>query len=156
MTSTPNSYYILGIDPGLATGLCLIDWSDRDNPSLVWSKEVDIPEFYKVIPETLEEFGDKLTVVCENFIITVQTAKKTPAPWSLELIGLTRYLTFTKDIPLVLQKPDERNLSTHPMIKHFGLWHRGGEGHAVQAIRHAFAYMLTHHKPLAKIAINVL
>lgn len=148
--------YILGIDPGLATGLSLIDWTDKDNPSLVWSKEVDMLEFYELVPSTIDEYKDCLTVVCENFIITVSTAKKSPAPWSLELIGLTRYLCMSSNVPFIVQNPNEREVSTHPMIQHFGLWHRGGEGHAVQSIRHAFAYMMKNHSPLAKTAVNVV
>lgn len=148
--------YILGIDPGLATGLCLIDRSDKDNPSLVWSKEVDMAEFYDIVPKTIDEFKDDLTVVCENFLITVATAKKSPAPWSLELIGLTRYLCYINSVMLIMQNPSDREISTHPMIRHFGLWHRGGEGHAVQAIRHSFAYMMKNHPPLAKVAVGVV
>lgn len=148
--------YVLGIDPGLATGLCLVDWSDRNNPKLIWSKEVNIPEFYEIVPSTIEEHKDNLTVVCENFIITVSTAKKSPAPWSLELIGLTRYLCFINDVKLFTPNPGEREVSSHPMIRHFDLWHRGGEGHAVQAIRHVFAYMMKNNSELAKIAVNVV
>lgn len=148
--------YILGIDPGLATGLCLIDWSDKDNPELLWSREVDMLEFYNLIPETINKYKDNLTVVCENFLITISTAKKSPSPWSLELIGLTRYLCTTNKVELVTPNPNEREVSTHPMIKHFGLWHRGGEGHAVQAIRHSFAYMMKNHPPLAKVAVGVV
>lgn len=148
--------YILGIDPGLATGLCLVDWSDKDNPTLVWSKEVNMAEFYDIVPKTIDEFKDNLIVVCENFLITVSTAKKSPAPWSLELIGLTRYLCYISSVKLVMQNPSDREISTHPMIRHFGLWHKGGEGHAVQAIRHVFSYMLQTHPPLAKVAVNVV
>lgn len=148
--------YILGIDPGLKTGLCLIDSSDPENPSLVWSKEVDIPEFYEIVPDAIASYRDNLTVVCENFIITVSTAKKSPAPWSLELIGLVRYLTYTSKVPLKLQDPNDRTISTHPMIQHFGLWHKGGDGHAVQAIRHVFGYLLSNNSKLAKKAINIV
>lgn len=148
--------YILGIDPGLATGLCLVDWSDKDNPKLIWSKEVNMLEFYDLVPKVIEEYKDDLTVICENFLITISTAKKSPAPWSLELIGLTRYLCTINDVPLHTPNPNEREVSSHPMIKHFGLWHRGGEGHAIQAIRHVFAYMMKNHSPLAKTAVGVV
>lgn len=147
--------YILGIDPGLATGLCLIDTSEPTNPRLVWSEEVDMLKFYELVPDTLDKYQGEISVVCENFLISVSTAKKSPAPWSLELIGLSRYLCTIRDIPFIVQNPNEREISTHPMIKHFGLWHRGGEGHANQAIRHCFAYLLKQSRGLAKIALNV-
>lgn len=148
---------ILGIDPGLATGVSLTDWSDPLNPSKIDSWEVDFDGFYGLIPKIIRENSEKeFIIVCENFIITVETAKKSPAPWSLELIGLTRYLARQADVSLVLQNPSEREIATHEMIKTFGMWHVGGEGHANQAFRHTFSFMLNSSGAFAKKVLSLL
>lgn len=148
-----NKRYLLAIDPGLATGVGFLDITDPTTPIKVWTKEVDITEFYELVPPIIEEFKNDLEVVCENFIITVATAKKTQSPWSLNLIGVTQYFCWKNGVKLTLPKPAEREFTSNEMLKHFGLWHVGGEGHANQAMRHAFAYLASNNK---KLAIKVL
>lgn len=149
--------YLLAIDPGLATGLGLIDVTDMDNPKKIWTKEVNIAEFYLTVPEVIEEYADKgLEVVCENFIITIATAKKSQSPWSLNLIGIVQYFCFMNDAPLHLPKPGEREFTSNDMLRHFDLWHVGGAGHANQAMRHAFAFLVRKNKKLAIQALDMI
>lgn len=149
--------YILAIDPGLATGVGLMDVSDPGNPIKLWTKEVDIIEFYNLVPGIIEEYADQdLMVVCENFIITVATAKKTQSPWSLNLIGIVQYFCYMNNVPVYLPKPAEREFTSNEMLRHFGLWHVGGAGHANQAMRHGFAYLARGNKALAKRVLNLV
>lgn len=149
--------YLLAIDPGLATGLGLIDVTDINNPTKIWTKEVDIVEFYNTVPEVIKAHADKdLEVVCENFIITVATAKKSQSPWSLNLIGIVQYFCYKNDVPLHLPKPGEREFTSNDMLRHFGLWHVGGAGHANQAMRHAFAFLVRKNKKLALEALRMI
>lgn len=148
--------YLLSIDPGLATGLAFLDITDPLNPKKVWTKEVDVIEFYDTVPDCITEFKDNLTVVCENFIITVQTAKKTQSPWSLQLIGIVQYFCYMNDVELHLPNPSVREFTSHDMLKKFDLWHTGGAGHAMQALRHAFAYLAQKNKGLAKSVIDLV
>lgn len=149
--------FMLAIDPGLATGLGLLDISDKEEPKKIWTKEVGITEFYDLVPGVIEEYSKLgLEVVCENFIITVATAKKSQSPWSLNLIGIVQYFCYIHNIPLYLPKPSEREFTSNDMLRHFGLWHVGGAGHANQAMRHAFAYLVRGNKGLAKKVLGMI
>ena len=70
-----------------------------------------------------------------------RTIKNTPAPWSLEATGVIRAVAGLKSQQIVQQLPgDAMNLVDNDMLRRLGLWHRGGEGHANDALRHAVLY----------------
>lgn len=128
---------ILAVDPGETTGLCLL----RSDPlELVWSYEA--PTWLDVcrrVDETLREHGSKVEVVVERFTITQQTAKNSQQTLPLEIIGQVRLLTMIHtEKQITLQSPaDAKRFATNPRLKALELWHVGGGGHALDAIRHA-------------------
>jgi hypothetical protein len=71
----------------------------------------------------------------------METAKNSQAPWSLEMIGVLKQVCRDYHYPLELvyaQRPTEaKNVVPNPKLKRLELWHRGGAGHANDAIRHA-------------------
>lgn len=144
---------ILAIDPGLMTGVSVIDWSNRDKPSKVETCELDIKGFYDKI-EDLVKSSD--VVVMENFIVTVASAKKDFQPFSLHLIGLVGYLCYHNQKKLVMQDPLDREFTPNQVVKDLDLWHKGGAGHANQASRHAFYYMAMSYRPLAKMVLDTI
>lgn len=144
---------IIAIDPGLMTGVSVIDWSNRDKPSKVETCELDIKGFYDKI-EDLVKSSD--VVVMENFIVTVASAKKDFQPFSLHLIGLVGYLCYHNQKKLVMQDPLDREFTPNQVIKDLDLWHKGGAGHANQASRHAFYYMAMSYRPLAKMVLDTI
>lgn len=144
---------ILSIDPGLMTGVSVIDWSNRDKPSKVETCELDIKGFYDRI-EDLVKSSD--VVVMENFIVTVASAKKDFQPFSLHLIGLVGYLCYHNQKKLVMQDPLDREFTPNQVVKDLDLWHKGGAGHANQASRHAFYYMAMSYRPLAKMVLDTI
>lgn len=144
---------ILAIDPGLMTGVSVIDWSNRDKPSKVETCELDIKGFYDKI-EDLVKSSD--VVVMENFIVTVASAKKDFQPFSLHLIGLVGYLCYHNQKKLVMQDPLDREFTPNQVLKDLDLWHKGGAGHANQASRHAFYYMAMSYRPLAKMVLDTI
>lgn len=128
--------YVLAIDPGGTTGICLLK---RDPLELVWSDE--LPSWVTVartVDHTLRTHGKDVDVVCERFTITQQTAKNSQQTLPLELIGMVRLLTkIHLDEEITLQLPaDAKRFATNPRLKALGLWHVGGGGHALDAIRH--------------------
>ena len=145
---------LICIDPGLMTGMGLIDITDLDNPKLEWSDELDIDGFYRKFPETLIAHWDSVEVVIEKFIITTETAKKSPQPWSMELIGVVKYFCWLYGVKMTLQQPSERDFMTNPRLKLLGFWHKGGAGHANDSLRHAGVYLLNQHRKLAKKLIT--
>lgn len=142
--------YLLSIDPGLMTGLSFFDISDMDDPQLLWTKEATIEDFYEKIPDLVKSVKDDLEIVIENFLITVATAKKTQAPWSLELIGLVRFLCWLYGVPITLHKPGDREFMTKDKLKRMGFWHTGGAGHAIVSLQHAGVYLINKNGRLAK------
>lgn len=142
--------YLLSVDPGLATGAVLIDMRDPENPAPVWDAELTIQEFYAMIEHTVASYGTELAIVWEDFHITVETAKKTPQPWSLHLIGVMLYFCWKYDIPCATQSPVRKGFATNDKLRHVGFWHKGGEGHANDAYRHAMIYLVDNHPNWAR------
>lgn len=136
--------YILSVDPGKATGVALLSRVDREEPTLSMSCEVQPEEFAKAIRDLIAELGDDLSnlqIVCEKFTINAQTVRNSQAPFSLEQIGVLKQIMQDNGIDresVVWQTPaDAKRMFPNEALKTLGYWHRGGEGHANDAIRHA-------------------
>lgn len=136
---------LLVVDPGKATGIALLECVGND-VSIVWSRETDFMETGNLINATLLEHKDvpDFVVVCEAFIITPKTGQNSQAPWSLELIGVTRWLCGAYGVDrLVLQNSQRaKEFCPNPRLRNLGMWHRGGAGHARDALRHAVLYLV--------------
>jgi hypothetical protein len=135
---------VLAVDPGKATGVCLLSWSgsEDENPTVEVSLEVQPEDFADAVKELLVRKADyeEFSVVCERFTITAQTGKNSQAPYSLEQIGVLKHLCredgYGAD-EIAFQTPvDAKSMFPNPILKKLGTWHRGGEGHALDAIRH--------------------
>jgi len=86
--------------------------------------------------------GFELHVVCESYIVTANTLKKSRQNWSLEGIGVFRYLARTSDAEFTLQSPaDAKTFATDEKLKAMG-WHVPGRDHANDASRHLLLYCL--------------
>ena len=151
MTSTlPQRNYLLSVDPGLSTGIVLVDIHDPENPKPLWHHELTIEEFYVILDDTIEHYGYSLAIVWEDFHITVETAKKSPQPWSLHLIGVMLYKCWKHDIPFAVQSPVRKGFATNDKLRHVAFWHKGGEGHANDAFRHAMIYLVDNYPNWAR------
>jgi len=136
---------ILAVDPGLMSGICFMTWSEspEEDPILVGSYEANEDEYPDVISDFLSKWEDysNFYVICEKFTINAQTVKKTQAPYSLEQIGVLKYLCKNYGFDhteINFQMPaDAKNMFSNPTLKTLGFWHVGGAGHALDAIRHA-------------------
>lgn len=135
--------YVLAIDPGKMTGMTLFKREPGSDPELVWSREVEQTEYAEPIREVLQnpEMAESLTIVCERFIINAQTVRNSQAPFSLEQIGILKQCLFDagrSSDDIMFQAPaDAMAMFTNEKLKKLGYWHRGGAGHALDAIRHA-------------------
>jgi hypothetical protein len=137
---------ILSVDPGKASGIAFITWNgDHDvNPVLEWSDEVDADDYAERVRDGLKQGAegfDVFLVVYERFTINQQTVRNSQAPYSLEQIGVLKQLCREAGYDLEkvkVQAPvDAKNMFPNPALKKLETWHRGGEGHALDAIRHA-------------------
>ena len=137
------SKFVLAVDPGKASGIAFFVKEDGKDPELLWSGEYQQEEYAMPIRKALAESVIQsltLEVVCERFTINAQTVKNSQSPYSLEQIGILKQcmidLGFKAD-DIYLQSPaDAKALFPNQALKTLGYWHKGGEGHALDAIRH--------------------
>lgn len=133
--------YVLSVDPGKATGMALFSLETGQEPVLEWSGELQQTEYAEPIRRFLGLYSGNLEVVCERFTINAQTVRNSQAPFSLEQIGILKQcLMDVGRAPddIYFQAPaDAKAMFTNETLKKLGYWHKGGEGHALDAIRHA-------------------
>lgn len=147
---------VLAVDPGKASGIALISRESDSEPVLELSIEVTQLEFANPIRKILAEY-EEIDVVCERFLINQQTVRNMQAPYSLEQIGVLKQLMidFNKNPDAIfMQKPaDAKNIFPNDALKKLEYWHRGGEGHALDAIRHALLRLVkTGWKPVGLLS----
>lgn len=152
------TYYVLAVDPGKATGIALFSREEGSDPVLEWSKEVQAEEFAEAVRSVLwaPEKREHLDIVCERFIINAQTVRNSQAPYSLEQIGILKQCLLDSGRPMddiYFQSPaDAKSMFDNPKLKKLGYWHVGGEGHALDAIRHGLLKLVkTGWKPIKLI-----
>lgn len=145
-----SAAYLLCVDPGLLTGMALLDISEQENPVVLGSDEYGVKDFYLRAEEIIAKLGPDVIVVVENFIITTATAKKSQAPWSLRGVGVMEFLCLKYGAQMVLQTPDQAKEIPSSDLKIVKFWHRGGEGHANDAFRHAVVYLKDKHRRWAR------
>jgi len=137
--------YILSVDPGKVSGISLLSWSGSEDelPEKHFSIEANEESYSSSIDIALNGWKryDSFMVVCERFVITAQTVKNSQAPFSLEQIGVLKHLCRSngyKAEDIGFQSPvDAKTMFPNEALKKIGTWHKGGEGHANDAIRHA-------------------
>ncbi len=136
---------IIVFDPGLKTGVNYGSFIKDEEPIMYDSAELDMHEVIPYLRKFLDKFPDGVIVV-ERFIINMQTAKKTQAPFSLELIGAIKQEMRDRGRDpeeIVFQAPsDAMKIFPNPALKKLGFWHVGGKDHANDSIRHLLLYCL--------------
>ena len=154
--------FVLAVDPGKISGVALVNAYETP-AKLAWSMEVDEDHLAETIRPVLNwrflPTVSTMTIVCENFIITPNTAKKSQAPWSLKMIGVLEQCCRDVGYPvedIVMQTSSEaRTFCNNAQLQAIGLWHRGGAGHANDAIRHAvLALARTGYKDVRMLNVD--
>lgn len=137
---------ILAIDPGKMTGAAFITYSKDSTKIYMQSYEIPMEEINSWLQENLEEQSyDIDAVVIEDFKITAGTGKLGSPDWSLRIIGAVEYICNQYGIPLTKQFPSNaKSFSSNEKLRAVDMWHKGGAGHANDALRHAMLYMVKH------------
>lgn len=135
--------YLLAIDPGLATGVAIIDKLDPMEPKVILDEELQTSSFYVRMEDVFTTHGDDLEVVIEDFHML--SGDKSEAPWSLNLIGVTEYFCWKYKVEMTKQSPGRKPFSTTAKMKRVGFWHVGDDGHANDALKHALIYHVDQH-----------
>lgn len=135
---------VLGVDPGKASGLAVVEWDKESGgtPVLRYSLETQPESFGDDLLVAFKEKADsEFIVACESFVINAQTVRNSQAPWSLENIGVLKYICRINDydpLKIAFQAPvNAKTMFPNQALQRIGIWHRGGDGHANDAIRHA-------------------
>ena len=127
---------IISLDPGKVTGLAFytVETEHMEGSEIGFD---DFGDWLNVSLTNLKAQGTDVLVVIERFTIFASTAKKSQdAHWSLELIGVTRYLCHCHDVSLLMQLPgDAKHYANDEKLRRAG-WYVKGKGHANDAIRH--------------------
>jgi len=133
---------IIAVDPGKTTGICVIAKSQGQDPDLLDTKELSCQDMAPYLRDLINKIKqDDFEIVCERFTINAQTVRNSQAPWSLEQIGILKQILrdfgLSEEIIHWQQPADAMNMFNNEKLKRLGYWHRGGEGHANDAARHA-------------------
>lgn len=138
---------VLAVDPGKMSGIAVFRYSSSE-PELVYSGEHAFDTYADPILNAIrdaERNSSLLEVVCERFTINAQTVKNSQAPYSLEQIGVLKYVLHSNGLNpelIRMQSPsDAKRMFDNAALKKLEYWHRGGEGHALDAIRHGLLHL---------------
>jgi hypothetical protein len=135
--------YVLAVDPGKVTGMALFSYESGSEPVLEWSDELEQHEVAQALRGIIwaPTIRPNLDVTCERFVINAQTVRNSQAPYSLEVIGILKQCLQDSGRAMddiYFQPPSEAmGMFTNEKLKKLEYWHRGGKGHALDAIRHA-------------------
>ena len=137
---------IVAIDPGLVSGVAVISVPNMTEDAVkILSIEQSWDDAVTTVLTELDVRQNAVLVV-EAFIITQATLRKSFEPWSLYSIGALEYAMIQRGQKdsLTLQSPAmAKSAVSNELLRALGLWHRGGAGHANDALRHAAAFALS-------------
>jgi hypothetical protein len=128
---------LLAVDPGSTTGIARYTSAEGQEDFTSYQLAA-MPALDSVHMLLREEPLRPDIVVCERFIVSAATLKKTQAGMydALDSIGAVRYLCWYYAVPFELQAPAERKFATNARLKQLG-WRNPTEGgHADDAARH--------------------
>jgi len=117
-------------------------------PVLEWSKELEQHEVAEVLRNVLwtATIRHNVDVVCERFVINAQTVRNSQAPYSLEVIGIVKQCMYDngKAMDDIYFQPPANAMAMfdNKKLKKLEYWHKGGAGHALDAIRHALVRLV--------------
>lgn len=129
---------VLAIDPGGTTG-----WSFWDPPSErpIGGENDDSFRIRHLIEKTMHTLGPGAGIlVCEDFRITGNTAKKSPQTTALRILGTAEYLAWREGWEFVLQQPSQaKQFATNEKLKRLA-WYHPGKEHQNDATRHVLLF----------------
>jgi hypothetical protein len=134
---------VLAVDPGLRTGIVMLT-----HEGFLISETVDPFEMGRKVERALAS-GDVKALVCEAYIITKATLEKSRQNYSLELIGVCKYLCEKYAVEFILQTPGEglsfvrNDKDEFGKLKRLGWYVTNDKGNHQNAARsHLLLYMV--------------
>lgn len=134
--------YAIAVDPGNMTGWSVWSGSGWD-PRDVRSGQMPADQFVDWVADEAIEWSTP-TLFVESFTVTAQTARMSPQPVPIEVIGVLKFLARRSGARLVMQSPAAaKRFVTDSQLRKIGLW-QPGKDHARDAIRHLVLGIVTH------------
>lgn len=141
---------IIAIDPGKATGIALLDYSEISAPTLI-AHGTHAPDRVIDALDHLAQYLDFYggVIVIERFVLREGMYGVDTSP--IGVIDRIKEWAKNKPHTLVWQLPGEKELVTNDRLRRLGLWLKGKEQrHIMDAVRHAVLYLVKNkHKPTA-------
>lgn len=128
---------VVALDPGKTAGLAW--WKTG-----MWSPVLQEAPLFDALHRIHRAANDrKLThLVVEDFIITIETAKKQQDHSALDGLGTMRYLATLYELPLVTYRASEaKTFAPNVLLRNVG-WYVPGQGHARDASRHLILFLV--------------
>jgi len=126
---------IIAIDPGKMTGWARLTPRGGAVAHSFGGGEQPLYDVLHWIHESMKQ-GLRPDIVCEDFIFTKETLKKSRQTYSTEGIGALRFLCEEYGSQFYVQTPAAaKRFSTDEKLKRIG-WHTPGKPHANDAARH--------------------
>jgi hypothetical protein len=145
--------WLFSCDPGLLSGVAILYWTAGEGIKKVSSFEGTVGQVGEAAEEFLTSHPPRSAeLVSERFVITARTAELSSPDWSLKVNGMLEWLVYKHwrlpvDDGVVYQGASEaKNLIPNQVLQHAGIWHRGGAGHARDALRHGLYRYATRYK----------
>lgn len=139
MLTSSDSRYVVAVDPGKKTGIA---WAATDGGAT--PPQTAALDWFDAMMWVHQNINRIDTIVCESYVITQATLRKSRGEnWSLEQIGILRYLSRVYVVPFFLQTPSEgKAFATDAKLKHLGWWQIDPEGHMLDASRHLLLHLV--------------
>jgi len=139
----PASY--AAIDPGGVTGVALYTPGIGFQSCEVPGGSVQFAPFWRSVLAQ----GPIRHIVCESFIITPSTSKKTQQLDALEIIGWLKLECPHLGIPFTTQFPSHaKTFANDAKLKHMGWYDRTPGGHRNDAARHLLTFLAVQREPV--------
>lgn len=123
------SRVFIGLDPGTTTG-----WFELHPNLTTFYAQLKKNEVELALSMRLSNFSE-VTVTYESYIITNETAKKSPETGAQDTIGVIKNTCKKFNCILIPQAPAEKKRVPNKMLKDLGLW-VPNKRHAMDGARH--------------------
>lgn len=135
---------IMSVDPGLTTGVLIYEPVSQLKIRVVRWQEIRGEENFTEFARAAQKFHGVQWVNCERFIPFNDGTHRTWEPEALYIIGALRFLFGIDRVDLSQGPADAHRWGTDTKLApyvhegpHVG---KGGEGHAIMALKHALLY----------------
>jgi len=143
---TQEHTFVLAVDPGGNTGLAwLID--DEFGSQVATGGRFGFHDWFT---KAVAKVATPNVVICEDFIITSATARKTAQPDPHRIIGWLELWCYQHGVPFILQTPSQaKGFGTDAKLKFMGYYRAGNGGHDNDAARHLLTYCAVRGRQLS-------